>query len=206
MNKKRNRFIIIAFSLTLHLVLIFFVVFDTRGIFQENTEIARILRLVDFEELPPPPPPPPPEPEPVVFQEIPRVERIAETFTITEVIPEQEEIITETNPSYTFEDGEFLGAHLVSVIPQFDSGSIARDIIYPPLALRSGIEGRVILDLFVDQAGTVQRVSVIREEPEGRGFGEAAVRVFTGRIGTPATINGEPVPCRFRYPVSFRIR
>jgi len=32
------------------------------------------------------------------------------------------------------------------------------------------------------------------------------VKVFTGRRGTPAYANGEPVSARYRYPVSFKIK
>jgi protein TonB len=79
-------------------------------------------------------------------------------------------------------------------------------LVFPPIALRSGIEGRVILELFVDKNGTIQRIMILREEPQDRGFGEAALKAFSGKQGTPAMANGEPVSARYRYPVSFRIR
>jgi protein TonB len=78
--------------------------------------------------------------------------------------------------------------------------------VYPPIALRSGIEGRVILELFIDRTGQVQRITILQETPPGRGFGEAAVRAFEGQRCSPAEANGLPVSVRYRYPVSFRIR
>jgi protein TonB len=80
-----------------------------------------------------------------------------------------------------------------------------QDVVYPPIALRSGIEGMVYLELFVDRDGQVRRATVLKETPEGRGFGEAAVKAFENRKGIPASANGEQVAVRFRYQLRFKI-
>jgi protein TonB len=197
MNEKKLRLCVFFIAVTLHLVIIFFFVFDTEKIIQEQAETARVMKLADLAEIPPTPPAPP-EPE------IPVVEDIAEIMVETDIAPVQS---IETAPAVAVVSQDvYLPMHLVSTLPQFDEGSIVSDIIYPPIALRSGIEGRVILELLIDYTGTVQRVIIVREEPQGRGFGEAAVRVFSGRKGKPATANGEPVSCRFRYPITFTAR
>jgi len=197
MNEKLLRLVILIITAAIHLIVIFFLVFDTQMFSQDSLENARIMKLIDVEEFIPPPPDPDPE--------IPQVEEIAEIMIETDFVPPQIVVaagtITTPAPSE-----DFLPAHLVATTPVFDEEAIAREIVYPPIALRSGVEGRVILDLFVDRTGTVQRVTILREDPEGRGFGEAAVRVFMGRKGTPAMSNDGPVSCRFRYPVTFRIR
>jgi protein TonB len=95
---------------------------------------------------------------------------------------------------------------MVSESPKFDEREIASGLIYPPIALRSNIEGRVILELFVDRNGVVQRITILLEDPKARGFVEAAIRAFTGKAGVPAKANGEAVSARYRYPVSFRIK
>jgi protein TonB len=97
-------------------------------------------------------------------------------------------------------------AHKVSETPRFNEGDLAAAIVYPPIAKRSGIEGRVILELFIDQNGMVQQIRVMREEPPDRGFAEAAVKAFTGRSCVPARANGRPVSCRYRYPVTFKLK
>jgi protein TonB len=96
--------------------------------------------------------------------------------------------------------------HQVSTPPQFDPNALLVDLVYPPIALRAGIEGRVILELFVDRSGMVQRIEILQENPTDRGFGEAAVKLFTGRQGIPAIANGQAVAARYRYPVTFRIK
>jgi len=202
MNEKLLRLIIIIFTAALHLVIIFFLVFKTETVIQEIPEDARVMRLIDLTELPPPPPPPPSE------IEIPQVEEIAEVMIETDHAPVQHIIPAGTlnlTTTHAIEEN-YLPMHLVSNPPEFNIAEILSDLVYPPIALRSGIQGRVMLDLFVDRTGTIQRITILREDPEGRGFGEAAVRVFTGRKGTPAIANGEPVSCRYRYPVVFAIR
>ena len=212
-NERLIRIIIFIFAAALHLAAIFFIVFDTSILRQEQSESARVMRLTDLEEETPPPPPPPPE------QEIPVVEEIAEVMIETDIPPVQEVVAagTLTTPPVVVtaaavvvpvveEEEIFLAAHQVSTPPHFDAAAIAADLVFPPIALRAGIEGRVILELFVDRTGTVQRIIILREDPPDRGFGEAAIRAFTGRKGTPATANGEPVSARYRYPVTFRIR
>ena len=198
-NEKLLRLFIFIFAAALHFVIIFFVVLDTTILRQEESEHARVMRLVDLEELPPPPPAEP---------NIPVVEEIAEVIIETDTPPVQTVVAAGSLTAVVgvVEEEVYLQPHQISTPPQFDANVIAADLIYPPIALRAGIEGRVILELFVDRTGTVQRVVILREDPENRGFGEAAVRAFTGRKGEPATSDGVPVSARFRYPVSFRIR
>jgi len=196
MNEKKLRFSVFFIAVFLHLIVIFFFVFNTEKMVQEETEIARVMKLTDFTEIPPvrPVPPVPPKPENT------QVEDIAENMIETDIPPVQS---VETVPAAVISNDVYLPMHLVSVLPQFDERSIISDIVYPQIALRSGINGRVILELLVDHTGTVQRAVIVREEPQDRGFGEAAVKVFLGRKGTPAIANGEYVSCRFRYPITF---
>ena len=203
MSEKLLRPIIFIFAAVLHLLVILFLVFDTEKSAQEEGENARVMKLTDLDELPPPPPPEP---------EIPQVEAIAETMIETDIPPVQNVVAAGTLLTVTPiiaepEEDDYLPAHLVSKVPVFDERAILADLVYPPIAMRSGIQGRVILELFVNRAGVVQSITILLEEPEGRGFGEAAVRVFTGRKAiTPATSNNEPVSIRYRYPISFTIR
>jgi protein TonB len=194
MNEKRNKIIIFSVTAVLHFVIIFFFVIETRTSHQAPSEFAQVMKVTDFAEIVPPPP---------LQPEIPQVEEIAEQMIETDAPPVQQ-IVGAATLLTSFED--YLPMHLVSVRPQFDENAITQDLVYPPIALRSGIEGRVILELFVDRNGVVQRVTILREEPEGRGFGDAAVRAFMGRRGIPAYANGVPVSSRYRYPVVFRIR
>jgi protein TonB len=204
MNEKLLRLVIVIFTAALHLFIIFFLVFNTEQTVQEEGENARVMKVTDLDELPPP------EPEP----EIPQVEAIAETLIETDIPPVQTIVATGTlqtfdtsdisDTSDTFED--FLPMHKLSTPPWFDTKEIASVLVYPPIAQRSGIEGRVIIELFVDRNGVVQQVIILQESPENRGFGEAAVKAFTNRKGKPAIANGEAVSARYRYPVTFKLK
>jgi len=208
MNEKLTRLIVVAATAAIHIFVIFFMVFQTNVTVQESTEAAKVMKLIDLEELPPPAPPPPPmppPPPPTVVSDIPRVETISEVMVETDVVPEQEVVAAGTLVE-TPDVEEYLPADLVTVRPYFDEEAILKEIKYPPIALRSGIEGWVILDLAVDRNGIVQEVTILREEPEERHFGEAAAQVFRGRKVIPAMLDGEPVSCHFRHRVVFKIK
>jgi len=88
--------------------------------------------------------------------------------------------------------------------PVFDRTVLASRIKYPSLAKRQGIEGLVILRLFISSSGKIERIEV--EEDPGYGLAEAAVRAFTGLQGKPAILEGKAVPVTLRYPVRFTLK
>ncbi|MCL2762351.1 MAG: energy transducer TonB [Treponema sp.] len=204
LNEKYLKLLLFLTVAAIHLLLIFFLAFTMKVSSQAPSEHARMMRLTDFTEYIPAPPSPPPR----EAENIPEVESIAETMIEAAVVPEQRVVAAGTliTPGSGISWDDYLPIHRVSDPPQFDEREIAAALVYPPIALRSAIEGRVILELFVDKNGLVQQVRILQETPKDRGFGEAAVRAFTGRQGTPALADGEPVSSRYRYPVSFRIR
>jgi protein TonB len=191
--ERRLRLILFLAVAAVHGLLLFFLAFNVSASLGEVSGEARIMKLTDLEELPPPP-----EAEPETI-----VEEIAETMIETDTPPDQKVVAAGT----LIHSGEdYLPMHRVSVPPSFDERLITQALIYPPIALRSGIEGRVILELFIDRTGRVQRITVLQENPPGRGFAEAAVKAFEGQRCRPAEANGDPVSVRYRYPVSFRIK
>ena len=215
-NENRTRLLLFATVAAVHAVAILFVAFNTRIAVERPRENARVMQLADFAEIVPAPPEPvrlpPPPPQSPPDEAV--VESIAETMIGVETAPDQGVVAPGTLSSAPGEIGgtgppsmdDYLPQRMLSVVPRFNEREIQAALVFPPIALRSGIEGRVILELFIDANGLVRRVIILREEPEGRGFGEAAERAFMGRQGTPAMADGVPVSSRFRYPVSFRIR
>ena len=174
------------------LLLVFFVVHIESAVFSSEPSAA-VMKLTDIQEAPPPPPE-----EPVVRQSS---ELVAETMIETEELPPAPDV------SYRPPAAEnYLPMHRVSTLPAFDEAELLRSRVYPPIAERSGVEGLVYLELFVDTQGRVQRISVLKETPENYGFGEAAEKIFRGKTGSPAQVNGAPVAVRYRYPVRFRLK
>ena len=195
LNEKTLRLILFAAVAAVHGLLIFFLAFNVKAVSQEELENARVMKVTDLEEAPPPPPPAP---------EFPPVEAIAENMIETDTPPPVAIVAPGTLITSSWDD--YVPQHKVSELPRFDEREIKSAIIYPPIAQRSGITGRVILELFVDQNGLVQQIRIMQETPKDHGFGEAAVRAFTGKRAAPARANGQPVSCRYRYPVSFTIK
>jgi protein TonB len=199
LNEKRMRLLVFSIVAAIHIVLIFFVTFNLKVDSQAPGESARMMKLVDLSEIEPEPPPPEEIP-------MPMVESIAETMIETDEVPDQIVVAPGTliiaAPTWDYS----LPIHKVSDAPRFNERDIYADLVYPPIALRSGIEGRVILELFIDRHGQIQRIEIMQENPKERGFGDAAVKAFTGKRAVPAYANGEPVSARYRYPVSFKIK
>ena len=181
----------------LHLILILTLTFNMENVIQELAPVAGVMRLLDLDEYrpPPPPPPQPPEPEPVIQ------DAIAQHMIETDEVPNT--VIAPAQPQE--EVIHFLPQHLISVLPVLPDEQIRRNIVYPPIAQRSNIEGTVFLELFIDNRGNVRNVRVLRENPPDRGFGQAAVNAFRGIRGQPAEANGVPVAARYRYNISFRL-
>jgi protein TonB len=218
MNKLRLLlFVLVA---ALHGLAIVFVVFHVRGSSGEPEEKIRVMKLTDIAEYIPPPsenPPPPPPPRTVPPPDN-AVETIAEEMIETEEEPENQTVVEAGSivvphaPSSAATEEEYLPAHKISVLPVFPDDAIRNALVYPVIAKRSNIQGRVILDLFIDRTGTIKRIDILREDPPNRGFGKAAVDAFQEVFQdpknrcTPALANGEPVSVHMRYPVSFRIR
>ena len=76
-------------------------------------------------------------------------------------------------------------------------------ISYPPLALKAGIEGRVIVQFVIDKTGKVLDPKVIRGI--GGGCDEEAVRAVLNAKFQPGLQRGRPVSVRYTLPITFRI-
>jgi protein TonB len=212
---KRLRLILFAAVALVHFLAISFFVINVKAATTEREESAHVMKLTDLEEFVPPPPEPPPPPPP--REEIPpdnAVEAIAEEMIETEEEPENQTIVeagsitTPIAPQSSVNSwDDYLPAHRISVSPREDPpGKIMQALKYPTIALRSSIEGRVVLDLFIDRTGLIQRIEVLREDPPGRGFGEAATNAFKDIRFIPAQANGENVSTRLRYPITFKLK
>ena len=207
MDTRKPRVAIFLFVAVVHALLIFFMVFQMQTRLHEREAPPEVMKLVDIqEELPPPvvlPPPPVLRPPSPVQN---TVEAIAENMVATDEVPEAQ-VIGETGPVVRVESGaaDYLPQHKVSKVPVIPDDQIRKNTVYPPIALRSGIEGTVILELFIDKAGNIRQIRIMKEDPEGRGFGEAAVNAFKGVRVSPAEANGQQVALRYRYPVRFKI-
>jgi protein TonB len=124
----------------------------------------------------------------------------------TDEAPPPPVIYTEPAPPAVPEQIVYLPQYMVTSLAVLPESEILRAAVYPPIALRSGIEGTVYLELFIDKNGDIREITILRENPTGRGFGEAAVNALKGIRAKPAEANGSPVAARLRYNYTFRIK
>lgn len=76
---------------------------------------------------------------------------------------------------------------------------------YPPALLAQGIEGRVLLRLFVDSAGTIVPDSTRIAESSGYPALDSAALVGSPELRfSPALLQGQPVQAEFLQPIQFR--
>ena len=200
----RIRLIVFIAAAVLHIAIILLVRFQMEITASAAEPAAGVMRLVTVQEdIPPPAPPPPPEEIPEIVQTT--NEAIAETMIETDEVPPP---VTAPVQSYTVtEHINYLPQRMITSLPVLPDSEIAARVVYPPIAQRSNIEGTVRLELFIDRYGNIRDVRILRENPEGRGFGEAALNAFRGiRATRPAEANGEPVAVRFQYNLRFTLR
>ena len=82
---------------------------------------------------------------------------------------------------------------------------IAKNTVYPEIAIEQGLQGTVVLRFKVDVDGSVSTVSV--KKSLSRECDKAAMDVFRKLPKfTPAKTNGHPVPVWFTMPVKFAIQ
>ncbi|UCG79339.1 MAG: energy transducer TonB [Nitrospirota bacterium] len=72
---------------------------------------------------------------------------------------------------------------------------------YPLFARKTGKEGRVVLNLYIDESGELVDVRVI--EGAGNGFDDSALKAVKMSTYLPARKNGRPVRSRTNLPIRF---
>jgi len=81
----------------------------------------------------------------------------------------------------------------------------SQNIVYPEIAKRAGVEGKVILSFVLDISGNIIDIKVLKSI--GAGCDEEAVRVLKIMPGwIPGKQNGNPVLTRINIPVVFKLR
>jgi protein TonB len=201
------RLVSFAIAALAHILLLLFLIFDVEIAQIIPDPPVTVMKLADIQEYAPPPPPPPVaapttalSTAETIAEEIIEVDELEPEVAVAAAAPVESSRSTgNTGPNY-------LPQSRISVPPQFDTRELQNRTIYPPIAQRSGIEGGVVLELFIDNEGVVRNIAVLRETPEGRGFAEAAVRAFQGMRAIPAQANGQDVAVRYRWPVRFTLK
>lgn len=75
---------------------------------------------------------------------------------------------------------------------------------YPPLAVKAGIEGRVVVNMLVGKDGHVREVALVHSTAEC--LNDAALDAARGFVFTPAYMNNGPVTVWVTVPFNFKLR
>jgi len=159
---------------------------------------------VTKQETAPPPPPKPPIPIEAPSDDVLEDIEIADTeIDLTEEIsappppPVQEEEVEEEEPAF------FVA---VEEMPEPVGGiaKIQSNIVYPEIAKRAGVQGRVFVKAFVDENGNVQKVELIKGI--GAGCDEAAMEAVKKTKFKPGKQRGKPVRVQVSIPILFKLQ
>ena len=149
---------------------------------------------------------PPPPPKPPIPIEAP-TDDVLEDIEIADTELDMNEVITAPPPPPPEEDDSepvFFVAVEQMPEPIGGIGAIQSKIVYPEIAKRAGVQGRVFVKAFVDESGFVTKVELIRGI--GAGCDEAAMNAVEQTKFRPGKQRGKPVKVQVTVPVLFKLQ
>ena len=183
-----------------------------------QNEISDILPIVEVlpeidkpnvEEEPEPPiiePTPPPPPKPPIPIEAPTDDPLVD-FEIPDSEIDLKEDLSKPPPLIDDEE-ENEGFIFIPVEempePIGGIGAIQRKIVYPEIARRAGVQGKVFVNAYVDEVGNVVKVELIKGI--GAGCDEAAMDAVLATKFKPGKQRGKPVKVRVTVPIRFKLQ
>ncbi len=88
--------------------------------------------------------------------------------------------------------------------PYIDIKDLQRKVVYPDLAKRAGIEGKVNIRVLVGKNGVPKKHIV--ESTDSDLLNDAAIKAVMSSVFTPAIQNNQPIDCWVSIPIVFRLR
>jgi protein TonB len=85
-------------------------------------------------------------------------------------------------------------------------GDLQKRVVYPEMARRAGVEGRVSVKVLIGKDGRPKPGRTIVEETASELLNPAAIKAIMGQVFPPATQNGQPVEVWVVIPIVFRLR
>ncbi len=197
----------ISIIISLALLIVAFKFFPDLKPTQELQQTAQDLFKVEDvqqtrQETRPPPPPKPAIPIAAPSEDVLQDVNIASTdldvnADVSAPPPPPKEEKKEAEPTY------FVA---VEEMPQPIGGiaAIQSKIVYPEIAKRAGVEGRVYVLAFVDKEGNVTKANILKGI--GAGCDEAALKAVKETKFSPGKQRGKPVNVQVSIPVVFKLQ
>ncbi len=117
------------------------------------------------------------------------------------------DILTDPPPVVEEPDYEESGIHvLVEEMPEIIGGiaAIMKEIRYPEMAKKAGVEGRVMVQFVIDETGALTNPVVVRSL--GAGCDDEVLRALGEMKFKPGKQRGVPVSVRMTIPITFKLR
>jgi protein TonB len=177
--------------------------------FNQREEVISIEEIVQTEQLTRPPPPPRP-PVPVEVPNDMLVEEIElnldaslDLSVALELPPAPPAPPAAKKVEKEIEEPEVFIA--VEEMPELIGGleSVQKLIVYPEIAKKAGIEGRVFVQFVIDEQGNVTNPIVLKGI--GGGCDEAALEAVKKAKFKPGKQRGRPVKVQYSIPIVFRL-
>lgn len=89
-------------------------------------------------------------------------------------------------------------------MPSLDMVAFQKRLVYPDIARRAEIEGKVIVRVLVGTEGTPKKVLVL--DSDSKIFDQAVIDAVIQSKFKPAKIDGKPVKCWVSIPVTFKLK
>ncbi len=171
---------------------------------QDVVEMEEIIQTEQKQVVPPPPRPPVPVavPNDVIIEDVDisiDAELDLSDSGYLPPPPKREETAVEEESEEDF----FIA---VEQMPELINGmkGIQERIVYPELAVKANIQGRVYVQFIVNEKGEVEDPVVLRGI--GGGCDEEAIRVIKEAKFSPGLQRGRPVRVRYALPIIFMLR
>ncbi len=151
----------------------------------------------------------PAPPRPLIPVEAPSEDEFLEDYDILSTDLDVNANVGKTNsqPPKAVVDDEF--DYVFEAVEQMPDpiggiGAIQSKIVYPEIAKRAGVQGRVFVKAFVNQMGSVYKVELVRGI--GAGCDEAAMEAVKNTMFNPGKQRGKPVKVQVIIPVFFKLQ
>ncbi len=170
---------------------------------EREQDIIDMEDIVQTEQIETPPPPPRP-PSPV---EVPNDEIIDDDFFDLDTDLDLDGPMDLPPPPPPPDDDDEPEIFMVvedNPEPQGGLEQIYRNLRYPEIARRAGIEGVVVVQFVVDAQGNVQNPRILRGI--GGGCDEAAIEAIQATTWNPGRQRGRPVAVQFQVPIRFQLQ
>lgn len=189
-----------GFALSLALITMIFLTYKTFEV--QAYEGSGEMEYVEIEEIPeteqmkkPPPPQRPQIPVPTESEDIPEDVTIMDTELDLDAPP----------PPPPPPPGASRQREESPIFLSWEEGpeAIKRvKPVYPPMAVKAGVEGKVILNIVVDEKGDVLEATIVMASPPGI-FEDAAIAAMLQWKFKPAMQRDQPIKVRLGYPIEF---